>query len=214
MLDIDSKKAIIFDVDGTLYSQPKMRFAMGLKLLCYYVLHFWKMKELLSVYYFRKLREQEHFRECTIEEQIEAASKKAKTTNETAQATINKWMFIVPLELVVKYSYKELLRHINQWYDEGKKIIIYSDYPANEKIKWLNIPATHVFTPQNDNIGELKPSKRAMSYILEQVGISSKHILYVGDRDEKDGESAHLAEVDYCDIKAFLRIIENKSEIL
>ena len=50
-------KGIIFDVDGTLYHQKPVRIMMALNMMLYYLIHFWKIKELFIILKFRRIRE-------------------------------------------------------------------------------------------------------------------------------------------------------------
>lgn len=204
---IKSKKVFIFDVDGTLYSQTKMRINMALKLATYYALHFWKFKELLAISKFRKAREKVEFQSSTIDELIIYASEKVGITPEKTKNAIDKWMFKVPLDVIEKCAFKKLITFIKQITNDGRQIVIYSDYPADDKLKRLKINPSKIFTPENPNIGELKPSKKAMAYIKSRIDCDNKEIIYIGDRDCKDKLSAEYAGFDYCDIKEFLRLI-------
>lgn len=205
---IHSKKVFIFDVDGTLYSQPKMRLSMAFRLLLHYGLHIWKVKELLSIYYFRKIREDEEFQSITMDEQISAAAQKAGVDVQKAKDAITLWMFEAPLDIIKKCSFESVLEFIHQMQEDGKEVVIYSDYPANEKLQTLGLNPSRIFTPENPEIAELKPSKKAMIYIMKEIGCSSKEIVYIGDRDEKDRVSADYSEIDYCDIRDLLRLLK------
>ena len=50
-------RAVVFDLDGTLYNQTKLRLNMAMRLGVYYCSHFWKIKELFVLKYFRKVRD-------------------------------------------------------------------------------------------------------------------------------------------------------------
>lgn len=206
-MDIDllhNKKVFIFDVDGTLYSQPKMRAVMALRLLVHYGLHFWRAKELLSIYHFRKIREDEAFRSDAMADQIAAAAKKAGVDVQKARAAIDFWMFEAPLDIMKECSYASVLAFIRRMQEDGKEVVIYSDYPAEAKLQRLGLKPSRVFTPEDSGIGELKPSKKAMSYIMKEIDCPPEEIVFVGDRKEKDGVSAAYAEIDYCDIRYLL----------
>ena len=49
-------RAVIFDMDGTLYYQLPLRLRMGGKLAAYYLRHPLRYKELLAVKTFREIR--------------------------------------------------------------------------------------------------------------------------------------------------------------
>lgn len=205
---INNKKVFIFDVDGTLYSQPKMRMRMAMKLAIHYSLHFFRYKELKAISTFRKIRETAEFKETTMEQQIEYAANRCKIDYSKAKTAIEKWMFVVPLDIMEKCAFKDLLGFINSFQKNGKELVIYSDYPADDKIKKLNLTPSMVFTPENPHIAHLKPSKKAMDYIISELPYELNDIIYIGDRDCKDRRSAEYAGIDYCDIKELLRLLK------
>ena len=51
------KKALILDVDGTLYYHIPIKIIMGLKLISYYIIHLNKIKEFLLILKYRQKRE-------------------------------------------------------------------------------------------------------------------------------------------------------------
>ena len=205
---ISNKKVFIIDVDGTLYSQPKMRMRMALKLAVYYSLHFFRYKELRAISTFRKIRESDEFKSTTMEQQIKYASDKCKFDYQKAKTTIEKWMFVIPLDIMEKCAFKDLLEFIRSFQESNKELVIYSDYPADDKLARLDLSPSMVFTPENPDIAQLKPSKKAMSYILSKLPYELNDIIYIGDRDCKDRRSAEYARIDYCDIKEMLHILK------
>lgn len=54
---INEYKALVFDLDGTLYYQRQLRLKMAWMLGSYYLCHFWRIKELLIIKKFREVRE-------------------------------------------------------------------------------------------------------------------------------------------------------------
>lgn len=205
---INNKKVFIFDVDGTLYSQRKMRMRMAMKLAVHYSLHFFRYKELKAISTFRKIRETAEFKETTMEQQIEYAANKCKIDYSKAKAAIEKWMFVVPLDIMEKCAFKDLIEFIKSFQGNGKELVIYSDYPADDKLKRLNLTPSMIFTPENPHIAHLKPSKKAMEYIISKLPCELNDIIYIGDRDCKDKRSAQYAGIDYCDIKDMLRLLK------
>lgn len=197
----------IFDMDGTLYSQKQMRIKMLLRLVKYYLMHLNKWKDLASVYEFRKLRELSEYKACSMSKLYPIVANRLGITAERVSEAIEKWMFTVPLEIIKECAYVDVINYINSSSKEGKQIYIYSDYPAEEKAKSIGICYDGIFVSEEIGDGELKPSRSAMEYILQEIGASKEEILYVGDRNEKDGRSAEYAQVEYRDIKEFRREI-------
>lgn len=205
--DLLEKKAYIFDVDGTLYCQRQMRIKMFVRLMCYYVSHLKSIKELIAIYYFRKLREKEKYRSFSIDKLSEIVADCLSISVDTVSSAIQKWMFEVPLEIIHECSYLEVVSFAKSLYKAGKKIIIYSDYPAKAKISVLEMPYDYIFISGEEGLQELKPSMFAMKHILHSTKLSPDEILYIGDRDKKDGASAELVDIAYCDIQHLRKII-------
>ena len=199
-MEITEKKGFIFDVDGTLYNQSQMRLKMLLTLLFYYLLHIRNLKELLAVYYFRKYRESEENRAVDMNGLYGLVGERLHISAQTVEATIQKWMFEVPLKIIQDCAYNEVIAFAHKMHSEGKTIIIYSDYPAEEKLIRLDMPSDHIFVSGSKHLPEVKPCATAMHHILEVTQLPSEDLVFIGDRAEKDGASAKLVNMAYCDI--------------
>ncbi len=198
---------LIFDVDGTLYSQNKVRVNMFFRLIVFYGINFYRLKELYALYYFRKIREKKEYKNCTMNELYKVVSHKCSLDVSLIKNIIKKWMFIEPIKLLRKYKYKEVIDFINNQYKLGKKIVIYSDYPAIEKLEALNISFSMVFVSGENELFEQKPSIECMQKILSIANIDSSKTVYVGDRNDKDRISAKYVNIEYFDIKKFRKLI-------
>ena len=207
MITLKEKSVFIFDLDGTLYSQKKVRLAMAWKLFWHYLLRLNKIKELQALYQFRVCREMSDFKEMSIEDICHILSAKICLDFNIIKDVITKWMFDEPLELIKHYSYKDVCSFISKTQEKGKIIIIYSDYPVERKLNALKINPNLIFTSEDPRIHELKPSSKAMTLISGSVSQPICEIIYIGDRDEKDGASAKLLDISYCNIKLFRKTI-------
>lgn len=212
--DVLNKKGFIFDVDGTLYDQRSMRIKMLFRLIFFYIFHLRAVKELLAVYLFRKCREKEKYRTYSMEDLYSVVADRLNMKAEAVSFSIQKWMFGVPLEIIGESSYGEVIAFAKEMHQMGKKVIIYSDYPALEKLSALEMPYDHVFVSGKENLSELKPSRIAMEYILHDTGFSADDLMYIGDRNEKDGVSAKMVNISYCDIQNFRKILKNNTNTL
>lgn len=190
-------EAIIFDVDGTLYFQKPVRFAMLKSLLKYYLLRPWKWKQLYGIYLFRRFRETEQCRNMPYDGQLALVGSKAGLTKSELGKIIRYWMFEYPLFLIEEYRDRELLSFLHRIQKDGKKIIIYSDYPPEEKLKCLGVEADYIFYPGMGGIMGLKPSLESMRHIMNTVGFLPESFLYIGDRADRDGKSAELAGIPF-----------------
>jgi len=198
----DEVRAAIFDVDGTLYIQRPVRIQMALKMACYFLFRPWKWREAAGIYFFRKLREKEEYRVQSLEAQVAAAAKKAGIREKARLGeAIQRWMFREPLTAIAANGRKDVLELLRKLRKEGKRIIIYSDYAPEDKLKALRVQADAVYYPGYGGIEELKPSGKSMRLILERENLSVPETVYLGDREEKDGRSAELAGIRYIHVK-------------
>lgn len=203
---LEKVQAYIFDLDGTLYSQKKMHIMMAEELIRYYAIHLNRIKDIYYIWKFRKLREYRDNKQISINELIgKMSSSEDKIKN--IYGVIDRWMFKEPLKLIKSCAYEEVINYIRKEKDRGKIIVIYSDYPVKDKLDALGICADMEVCSEDDNIKELKPSSKAMNYIMDRLNADASSVVYVGDRDEKDGESARLSGVVYYDIYEFRKII-------
>lgn len=196
------KKALIVDVDGTLYNQKKLRIYILFRLLIHYFSHFWKIKELIGIFLFRKYRYKDVYKSLSNNELVDIIADKLHTNHYTIRSARDYWMNIFPLRYIVKYKYYDFVR----WLNNGEKdVYVYSDYETAAKLDVLRLRYSSAFYPDGKNILSVKPDKQSMSYILNKIGISKEYILYIGDDDKKDGTSAKLVGIDYLNIKDVLK---------
>lgn len=207
---------IVFDVDGTLYYQNKLRRIMAGRLMGYYILHPHKIKDLLIIKKFREIREKAENTDTLYED----TASKLEVSKDRVEAVIKKWIYENPMDAVKKSADKELIGIIHQIQSENEKanelksediqkteneqqsenviqIAIWSDYEADDKLKALGIECDNVYTAEQDRVGELKPSPKGIKLIMSDLNVSPDKTLMVGDRMVKDGEAAKAAGTDY-----------------
>lgn len=187
-------KAVVFDLDGTLYNQTKLRLNMAMRLGIYYVCHFWKAKELFVLKYFREVRDKWEDNDAKLYEYI---ADKKNVSPEYVKRVVMKWIYDNPLDLLIKCRNEELYSYISSLKNAGIPVIIFSDYPIEDKIKALQIEPDGMYCPGDERNIELKPSPMGLNLILNDLALAPSGILMVGDRDIKDGEAARRAGIDY-----------------
>lgn len=183
----------VFDVDGTLYFQNKLRIIMATRLLKYYVCHPHMYKDLFIIKDFRALRDKAE----NTENLYEITADKNHVTKERVESVIKKWIYDNPLDAVKASADTALIDKISELQTQGKKVAIWSDYAAADKLETLGIKCEYVYTAEEERVGELKPSPKGLNLIMSDLGISPDKTLMIGDRDVKDGEAARRAGVDY-----------------
>lgn len=203
-------RAVVFDLDGTLYYQRRLRITMAVRLLCYYAGHPWRVKELLIVKEFRSVRE----RWDSIGRMAPAVSKEApagsldqaqyayvaakmKTTAAHVERAIQTWIYENPLSALKKSKDEEIGRLMEALRAKGIWVLIFSDYPVEEKLAALELQVDGMYSASDERLMELKPSPKGLLLIMQDYGLKPEELLMIGDRYSRDGMAAISAGVDY-----------------
>lgn len=192
-------KVIVFDVDGTLYDQKKLRIKMFQKLISYYLLHPWMLKDLLILKEFRKQRElkADEGADDLANSQYKWVSKRMGLPIERVFRVIHRWIYCEPLKYLGKYKYPGLDILMDEIRKKGMLIVIFSDYPAIEKLRALKIPYDYAFCTTDKNIDRLKPDSKGLLMIMKACDVLPNECLFIGDRDDRDGECARRVGMPY-----------------
>lgn len=196
-------KAVIFDVDGTLYDQRRLHLYMAVALGTYCLLHPTKLREIRILSAFRSWREK-HGMEVKDSGkngfeagQYEAVAASLNVSPEIVKKVVKKWMYRAPLRFLPRCRDKRLAEFIAGLHEKGVVTVAYSDYPVEDKLSALGIRMDFRFCAADPEIACLKPDPRGIQSVLRRAGLSADECLYIGDRDEKDGASARSAGIDY-----------------
>ncbi len=192
-------KAVIFDVDGTLYNQKKLKGQMMKALLGYYLPRPWKYNELRIISIFRKERELLHtLKASNLEEvQYEICAKKAGQPVSKVKEVIGKWIFTYPLPFLKNAMYSDVPEFFDLLCAHHIKIVIYSDYKAVEKLHAMELKADLVVCSTDAHIDCMKPGPKALHHIAEKLEVTFKECVFIGDRDELDGGCARSVAMPY-----------------
>ncbi|MCR5421463.1 MAG: HAD family hydrolase [Lachnospiraceae bacterium] len=209
---VNQYKALVFDLDGTLYYQKKLRIKMAWMIGSYYLCHFWRIKELFIIKKFREVREdwdkEDKYKsyktisgsgaEKGLEErQYLCVADLMGTVPERVKNLVETWIYEKPLKLIYITRDRELISFIKERRKKGQKIIVFSDYPIEDKLKVLELGVDGMYASTDDRIKELKPSPKGLFLIMEDHKLDSSDILMIGDRMSRDGEAAINANCDY-----------------
>jgi phosphoglycolate phosphatase/putative hydrolase of the HAD superfamily len=193
----DKIKLVVFDVDGTLYDQSRLRKKMFFKICGYYFFRPWKWKEIYILYQFRKQREM-HAGAIGggIETlQYEWCASVVGTSAEHVKVLTDKWIQQVPLRFLHQCRFEGVEAFFQELRREKISTAIYSDYPADLKLQALELDVDMVACSTQPEIDALKPAPNGINFLLQNLGILPNECLYIGDRQDLDGASALNAGV-------------------
>lgn len=195
------KRAVIFDLDGTLYLQKPVRRAMLLRLLRAHA-----VRPLVGYRTIRFLsafrRAQEEMRTgvsgATADRQIQVACEQSGLHIDRGAALVARWMEEEPLDLLRTHRRDGLIQMLGALHCAGKRLALLSDYPANAKVEAMEIGQFFevIVCAQDADVGVFKPSPRGIEVTLERLGIEAEQAVYIGDRPEVDYAAARAAGVD------------------
>lgn len=196
-------RAMLFDLDGTLYRQAPLRAVMALELLTMPLLfnpvrapRHWK-----AVGAYR--RAQEHLRAQEPEwhteplgrAQLMAAGSHADMPLPELEGLIDEWMFRRPLKYLRFLRAPGLAPLLDWLATTGVRLGVLSDYPAASKLQALGLADRFslVLASSDPDIGTLKPHPRGFLRACDRWRLHPREVLVVGDRPDVDAAGAAAA---------------------
>jgi HAD superfamily hydrolase (TIGR01549 family) len=191
-------RAMLFDLDGTLYRQARLRQLMALELLT--------MPLGGPIKALRRLRALRAFRQAQerlrldgdadpARRQVEAAAAAAGLPVAEVDALVAEWMMERPLKYLQFCRAPGLDRLLDLLTRAGVRAGILSDYPADAKLRALGLEGRFapVLCASDPAIGAFKPSPRGFLRACEVWNLKPTEVLCVGDRIDVDAAGAAAA---------------------
>ncbi|MGH9433304.1 MAG: HAD family hydrolase [Terriglobia bacterium] len=194
-------QAIIFDADGTLYRQDRLRLNILLRLFaahCTKPSAGWQTLRIIRAY--RAAQEAlRGFQGSTdlAALQIMRTCQSTGHSRERVEQCVKQWMETEPLDLLRKELLPGLLEFLAVARSREILLGIFSDYPAMRKIEAMGIQQFFqaVVSATDPDVQEFKPGPRGLEVALQRLGVKPANALYVGDRPEADAAAAARAGV-------------------
>ena len=205
LFDVAALKAIVFDLDGTLYRQDGLRRAMLLRLVRGHA--FRPMAGLRTMRVLGAYRKaQEHLRRAATgaAAPIDLAAAQLRLACEWTNAEpdmiaecVNRWMEAAPLTLLARHLQPGCLEFLRACQARHLRMAVLSDYPAEAKLKALGLDGLFdvVLTAQSTEVGVFKPHPRGLLLALDKLGVRPAEAIYIGDRPDVDAVAAEAAGV-------------------
>jgi HAD superfamily hydrolase (TIGR01549 family) len=201
LIDWNAFDLIVFDVDGTLYSQGKLRLKMA-AVLARHCLVTGSVNTIRILGSYREWREElaedgnERFEEILVS-RLASRYRKSETD---IQSIVTEWMEVKPLKYLKDCRYAGVKELLGQLRSAGKIIGVLSDYPARDKLSMLDLEADIVLSARDEHVAALKPNPRGLQHLMALAGVGPEATVMIGDRAERDGEMGRRAGV-----KTYLR---------
>jgi putative hydrolase of the HAD superfamily len=188
-MDWNAIELVVFDVDGTLYDQRRLRLRMTRDLLLH-ALRNRRLDELRVLAAYRTLREQLAQREVHDFERVllAQAARRSGLPPASVAAIAAEWLERRPLSYLPACRYPGVAELFQRLRARGKRIAILSDYPAQAKLRTVALDADIIVCAAD--VGVLKPHPRGLQHVMDLAGAMPAATLMIGDRPERDGAAA------------------------
>lgn len=195
-----SVKAVLFDLDGTLYDPKPLRFRMLAALLGRAArgpLSGFKILRTLRI--FRRMREDLRALGDSApsldQVQYDEPARILGYSTDFVRATVRHWMFLKPLPLVGANGWPGLRATLLALRDRGLVLGVFSDYPPLEKLQALGVEDLFevALAATDKGVNAFKPHPAGFIAGAAALGLEPHEVLYVGDRLDVDGRGAEAA---------------------
>jgi phosphoglycolate phosphatase/putative hydrolase of the HAD superfamily len=203
LLDPAGLKAVIFDLDGTLYLQDVLRRAMLVRLVRAHAMRpvaGVRTARILTAY--RKAQEALRGSMTPGQAPVDLADVQLQRTCEVTRAQpglvsecVSRWMEYEPLAVLRRCIRPGLVEFLRSCRTQGLRLAVFSDYPAEAKLDALGLGHFFdvVLSAQSPVVGVFKPHPKGLLVVAERLALEPSDCMYVGDRADVDGAAAAAA---------------------
>lgn len=195
-------RAILLDIDGTLYHQQSLRGLMAVELSTaplalgsiHKALRVWQILK-----YFREgreaLRAMEDPSAPLARLQYSLVAERVCVAPREVEMVVREWMYCRPLKYLKICRRRAMKEFFQLAADRGIRTGVFSDYPVREKLQGLGIhaPLTVELCATDPEINAFKPNPKGFLYACHLWNLDPQEVLYVGDRHDVDARGANAA---------------------
>ncbi|MBA3967120.1 MAG: HAD family hydrolase [Nitrospirales bacterium] len=199
-------RAVLLDLDGTLYHQQFLRSLMAFELsTAPFALG--SIREALRVWRILKcfregreaLRTMEDPSVPLVSFQYSLVAERVCVTPREVEMVVREWMYRRPLKYLRICRRRAMEEFFQLADDRGLRTGVFSDYPVREKLQGLGIhaPLTVELCATDQEINAFKPNPKGFLYACHLWNLDPREVLYVGDRHDVDARGAKAAGMPY-----------------
>ena len=197
-------RAVLFDVDGTLYAQLPLRVAMACELVLAQAnpARMRRPNTLVTIRAFRRVREAMRHQDAprSIDtDQYQHVARLLGCAESDVRGAVDEWIYRRPLKWLRWVRRPGLLPLLDHLQATRTRCGVFSDYPAGDKLAALGVSRHFdlALSAVDPEIEAFKPHPRGFIRACEKWGLSPGEVLYVGDRADVDGAGATAAGMRY-----------------
>jgi len=197
--DWSTIRAVVFDVDGTLYDGARLRRVMAWRILCWLAVRPWRFRDMAALQSFRRTRERLAEQEANEinRRQYEIAAAETRISASQLKDIVEEWIHRRPLAELAKCRRPGIRELFHELRRNEQTIAVWSDYPVDAKLAALGLQADLTVSAEDPDVQRMKPQPAGLEQILGRLAIAPEECLLIGDRDDRDGEAARRAGVPY-----------------
>jgi len=195
-------RAVLLDIDGTLYHQQSLRGLMAFELSTV-PLALGSIREALRVWRILKcfregreaLRAMEDHGVPLESLQYSLVAERVCVTPREVEMVVREWIYRRPLKYLRICRRRDMMKFFQFAADRGLRTGVFSDYPVREKLQGLGIhaPLTVELCATDLEINAFKPNPKGFLHACKLWNLEPGEVLYVGDRLEVDVFGAKAA---------------------
>jgi HAD superfamily hydrolase (TIGR01549 family) len=186
-------RAVVFDVDGTLYRQRPVRIRMVAAMLRGLLTGGLSLRDARILREYRRIREELADADRPPTEALTLTAERLGCSAEDVSRAEAEWLLqraLPYLRSAARDGVHELVAALRA---DGVRVIAWSDYPAASKIDALGLEFDFVVCAGDRDVVALKPNPAGLEKAMRLAGATPRETVMVGDRDERDGEAARRA---------------------
>lgn len=193
-------RAVLFDLDGTLYHQAPVRKHMARELMAFLLRSPLRAPGVVrGIRAYRRVREELRELGCPTEslDELQYSAPTERTGRDPAalRRHVEEWMIQRPLPAVARAAREDLHSSLALLKTRGVPMGVYSDYPVGEKLDALGCRESFSLElcSTDADINAFKPHPRGFERACERWELPPSEVLFVGDRADVDAAGARAA---------------------
>jgi HAD superfamily hydrolase (TIGR01549 family) len=190
-------RAVLLDLDGTLYRQKQMQRSMAFELLTLVTNPLLAPRRLRVIREYRKALEQLRAGSSVPSQtaQLARAAERAGVSYAEADAVVQEWMQRRPLKHLLRCRAAGVIEFLDFLDSHRIPAAVFSDYAPADKIAALGLAGRFSFaiSATDPEVMAFKPNPRGFLAACSRWGLAPADVLMVGDRVDVDGAGAVAA---------------------